>query len=299
LKAVKRLALLFCLLCVTTGLTSAADRRIAFERDNAVYTANLEATVVRKLADGVTPAISPDASRVVFATVEKSETPYTRRIAIVETTSGKVTILKDIPSDNSSQPSWSPNSEWIAFVFTTNGVFRLGKIKSDGTGFKLIRSTTLNDRSLYSPSWSRDGASFFCHDTTNLYRLALDGSLLAQWKIEQIVPNGAMSVDGRIDVSPDGQRLLLSVEMDEEHTRKGWDGPVPALWSFDLTTQHAVRLTSQNLFAWDGCWLDDANILFLSQRTDGKQVSIYRTNGTTLKRLIEDARRPSVSRTDR
>lgn len=75
-----------------------------------------------------------------------------------------------------------------------------------------------------------------------------------------------MSGDDRIDVSPDGKHLLLSVQMSEEHNRKDWDGPQPALWSFDLTTQKSVRLIPKKLFAWDGCWIDDTNILFLSQR---------------------------------
>src|SRR5437016_12735195 len=53
----------------------------------------------------------------------------------------------------------------------------------------------------------------------------------------KIVPKGDMSGDGRIDVSPDGKRLLLSIDMGEESGRKDWDGPLPALWSFDLESQ--------------------------------------------------------------
>jgi hypothetical protein len=52
-----------------------------------------------------------------------------------------------------------------------------------------------------------------------------------------------MSGDGRIDVSPDGKRLLLSIDMGEESGRKDWDGPLPALWAFDLQAQKATRLT--------------------------------------------------------
>jgi TolB protein len=35
-----------------------------------------------------------------------------------------------------------------------------------------------------------------------------------------------MSGDGRIDVSPDGKRLLLSIDTGEESGRKDWDGTV-------------------------------------------------------------------------
>jgi hypothetical protein len=46
-----------------------------------------------------------------------------------------------------------------------------------------------------------------------------------------------------------------------------------------------------------GCWIDDENILFLSRAAREKEDSIYRmsTDGKDLKRLISDARFPSVS----
>ena len=59
-----------------------ADQHIAFERNNAVYVANLDGTNEKKIADGIFPAISPDGTRVAFNTVEKtSETTYARHMA--------------------------------------------------------------------------------------------------------------------------------------------------------------------------------------------------------------------------
>jgi hypothetical protein len=49
-----------------------ADRHIAFERNNAVYVANLDGTNEKKMADGIFPAISPDGTRVAFNAVEKT-----------------------------------------------------------------------------------------------------------------------------------------------------------------------------------------------------------------------------------
>ena len=85
--------------------------------------------------------------------------------------------------------------------------------------------------------------------------------------------------------------------MNEEANRKDWNGPLPALWSFDLDSQRALRLTPSKLFALDGCWIDNDNILFLSQAAGEKEASIYRmsTNGKNLKRLIKNARFPTVS----
>jgi len=104
--------------------------------------------------------------------------------------------------------------------------------------------------------------------------------------------------DGALpEISPDGKRLLLSIDMGEESGRKDWDGPLPALWAFDLQSQKATRLTPKKLFGWDGVWLDNDNILFLSRAAGEKEDSIYRmsTDGKNLKRLFKNARFPSVS----
>jgi TolB protein len=295
---VKPFAFLFLLLLGAASAISADERRLAFERNDGVHIANPDVTVVRKLADGIFPAISPDAKRVAFTAVEKSGANYVRRIAITDIGSGKTEICQNIPSDNCYYATWSPDGNSIAFTFRSNGVWHLGRVKSDGSNFQFIKKGVPNQSTFYSPCWARDGLSIFCEDMTDIYRLNLDGSILAQWKIGKIVPNGAMSGDGRIDVSPDGRRLLLSVEMDESYDRKNWDGPVPALWVFDLDRQIAVRLTWNKLFAWDGCWLDNDNILFVSQAEGEKQAALYRmmANGKNLKELLKGARHPTVSR---
>jgi TolB protein len=275
-----------------------ADRHIAFERNNAVYIANLDGTNEKKIADGIFPSISPDGTRVAFNTVEKtSDTTYVRHIAVAEIETGKITFFKDVPSDNSYYPTWSADGKRVLFTLRQNEVWDLGLINTDGTGFRVLKKGNPKEITRYSPIWARDGQSIFCQDIRNIYRLGLDGTVIAKWTINKIIPNGDMSGDGRIDVSPDGKRLLLSIDMGEESNRKDWDGPLPALWSFDLDSQRSVRLTSRKLFGWDGCWIDNDNILFLSQAAGEKEASIYRMsiNGKNLKRLIKGARFPTVN----
>jgi TolB protein len=170
-------------------------------------------------------------------------------------------------------------------------------VNSDGTNFHVLKPGVQAEVTRYSPIWARDGQSVFCEDMSNIYQIGVDGTVRAQWKINKIVPNGDMSGDGRIDVSPDGKRLLLSIDMGEESGRKNWDGPLPALWMFDVQSQKATRLTPKKLFGWDGVWLDNDNILFLSRAAGENEGSIYRmsTDGKNLKRLIKNARFPSVS----
>jgi TolB protein len=108
-----------------------------------------------------------------------------------------------------------------------------------------------------------------------------------------------MSGDGRLDASPDGQKLLLGIDMGEEAHRKDWDGPLPALWTLDLASKKARRLTPKKLFGWDGCWGDDSTVLFLSQAVGEKTASLYKMSlpgGTLSKALAKDVRYPTVSR---
>ena len=293
----KKIIALALILVISTVAAFAGERRIAFERSDAIYVANLDGTAEKKVANGIFPAISPDGTCVASNTVEKSGTTYARYIAVVEIETGKTTVFKDVPSDNSYYPTWSPNGKRILFTLRVNELWDLGLINPDGTEFRVLKKGQRDKVTLYSPCWGRDNQSIFCEDMTNVYQIGLDGSVLGQWKIEKVIPNGDMSGDDRIDVSPDGKHLLLSIQMAEEHNRKDWDGPQPALWSFDLATQKSVRLTPKKLFAWDGCWIDDTNILFLSQPAGEKAASIYRlsTNGKDLKLLIKNARFPTVS----
>jgi TolB protein len=275
-----------------------ADRHIAFERNDAVYVANLDGTNEKTLADGIFPAISPDGTCVAFNTVEKtSDTTYARHMAVVEVATGKVSVFRDVPSENSYYPSWTADGKQILFTTRPHEVWDLVAINLDGTNFNVLKPGVQNEVTRYSPVRAPDGQSVFCEDMTNIYQIGLDGAIRAQWKISKIVPKGDMSGDGRIDVSPDGKRLLLSIDMGEESGRKDWDGPLPALWAFDLQSQEAIRLTPKKLFGWDGVWIDNDNILFLSRAAGEKDDSIYRmsTDGKNLKRLIKNTRFPSVS----
>jgi TolB protein len=281
------------------GLTAAgaADRQIAFERDRAVWTAKIDGSGAKKIADGIFPAISPDGTRVAFNTEEKNGDKWLRHIGVAEIASGKTSVFKDVPSENSYYPSWSPDGAQILFTLRSGDLWDLAVINADGSGFKVVKKAKPNEVTFYSPCWAADGKSIFCEDMTNIYRFGLDGAVLGQWKIDKIISHGDMSGDGRIAVSPNNKCVLLSIEMGEEPNRKDWDGPPPALWSFNLDTQKAVRLTPKTLFGWDGCWIDNDNILFLGQAVGEKSASLYRmrTDGKDRKLLLKDARLPSVN----
>ena len=295
--------LIVCAFFGANALAAGPPRRIAFVRGDNIWVVNLDGTGARKVTPGSAPNISPDGTRIVFDTVRQSAYEHAANgtrpethLAIVDLASAKLTILKDIPSEKAFDPVWSQDGKWIAFQSrhgSPQWVDDLAMIKDDGTGFKVIKqgSTPLVS-SFACQRWARDGQSIFCRDSGKLYRLGLDGTVLAQWEISKIVPFDSMG-GGNIDVSPDGGRLLLTVDY-----RKNDEAPPPSLWSFDLATQTAVRLpTPKELSVGEGCWSDNGDIL-LSTGSPDEPGAIYSMsiNGKNVKRLVENGRELSALR---
>ncbi len=295
------LRILVLLLCgVVIASAEDSPRKLAFERDRTVWVANLDGTGAKKVGTGIFPDLSPDGSKVTFNTEEQNgKTEWMRHIAVVDLASGQESVFKDVPSVNVMYPKWSPDGTQILFSIYDGKAWHLVTINADGTGFRYVRKGKEGEMTRSSPSWAPDGKSFFVQDMKNIYRVSLDGSDIAQWDIAKSIPNGEMSGEGRIEVSPDGQKLLLGIDMNEEAHRKDWDGPLPAVWTFDLASKKATRLTPKKLFGWDGCWVDNGSILFLSRAPGEKNDSIYRMalpGGAVSKALEKNATQPTVSR---
>ena len=291
--------IIFAALYFFTAAIVTASQMIAFERDDAVWIANLDGTGARKIAAGIFPVISPEGSRVAMTTNEKQGETYIRHIAVVDIASGALTTFNNVPSTNVYYPSWSPDGKRVLFTLRRDEVWDIASTAADGSDFRLIKKGEPNKVTFYSPCWARDGQSVFVEDMEFIYQFGLDGNQINRWKIEQIVPHGGMSGDCRLDSSPDGKQLLLSIEMADQHHRKDWDGPHPAIWSFDLASGKSKRITPSAMWAWDASWIDGNNIICLNQPAGEKEPSIYRVaiDGKNPKLLIKHARFPSVSTT--
>ena len=295
----RRLAICISLLLAIAAPAFGARRKIAFERGDNVWIANLDGSDAKKIAAGSLPNISPDATRLAFNTNEDSKTRPgpERHIAITDLASGKVTVLKDIPSDNCFGPVWSPDGNKIAFSIMAEKEWHLGIVNADGSGFRFVKNAALKNDAFGAPTWARDGKSIFCHDLDNIYQIDLDGNVLKKWELSKILTDASMNGNDRLSVSPDGKALLMDVDLGAEHERKNWDGPQPAIYKFDLATEKSTRVTGKNDFVWDPCWLTNEEFLCLIQKENEREPSLYRIpiTGKNPKLLAKHARTPSVS----
>jgi TolB protein len=277
----------------------AGQRKIAYEHRDNIFVADAGDTHQKKIATGALPEISPDGTRVAFNTEADAKTRPgpERHIAVADVATGKVTVLKDIPSDDCFGPVWSPDGSKLAFSIMADKEWQLGVVNADGTGFRFVKNTALKSDAFGAPEWARNGKSIFCHDLDNIYQIDLDGNVLKKWQLSKILTDASMNSGDRLSVSPDGKVLLMDVDCGSEHERKNWDGPQPAIEKFDVTGDKAVRVTGKDDFVWELFWLSNDEFLCIMQKENENEASIYRMSldGKNAKLLVKHARTPSAN----
>jgi TolB protein len=153
-------------------------RHLCFSRDGGVWIANLDGSGAHKIVTGDDPAIAPDGARIAYTETGKGGT---RHIAVIEVSSGKKVVFRDLPSDNAYGPVWSHDGQRILFNIFTENHWRLGLIAVDGSGFQFVPAPPGVTQDLFSPAWADDN-NIFGQDLTNIYQVDLSGKTLAQWK---------------------------------------------------------------------------------------------------------------------
>ena len=175
--------------------------------------------------------------------------------------------------------------------------WQIGIVKSDGSGFRFLKKAGPNRNSFWSMSWAPGDRSFFCQDLKYLYQFALDGQLIKQWDIEKLTGGCSMGSGNRIEVSPNGRHIIFDADLNEESTRKDWDGPPPGIFLLDLESGSATRVIGKHDFVWEPFWLSNDEFLCIMQKENENEPSIYRISldGKNPKLVVKHARTPSAS----
>ncbi|HEV8329907.1 MAG TPA: amidohydrolase family protein [Steroidobacteraceae bacterium] len=150
---------------------------------------------------------SPEGSHLVFDLLGDLYT--------LDAAGGRATaITRGLGFD--TQPTYSPDGQWIAFVSDRSGAENLWAIRPDGSGAKQI-SFGDDDTVLSSPAWTPDGKALYVSrfrwslNNYELWRYDLDGAetLVVPIKSAEQGRDAAVSSLGAV-VTPDGRSIYFA-----------------------------------------------------------------------------------------
>lgn len=98
------------------------------------------------------PTLSPDATKIAFVTDRDADTdnPGDTEIYVIDVDGGN---LRRVTNDDATDtnPTWSPDGQWIAFASDRDGDFEIYIVQSDGKGLRQLTDNTASDS---EPAWS-------------------------------------------------------------------------------------------------------------------------------------------------
>jgi len=166
----------------------------------------------------LTPAISPDGSRLVFgkAFVERVET---WRLPLGDAAAARASpLLTSTHSD--MNPSYSPDGRFIAFHSTRSGASEIWVVNRDGTNPRRLTST--NARTTATPRWSPDGGWIVYESTepgqSEVYTIRSNGG-----------PAQRLTFDAATDAIPNWSRDGRTIYFCSNRTRRFEIWKMPAL----------------------------------------------------------------------
>jgi Tol biopolymer transport system component len=171
--------------------------------DAEIYVVNSNGTGANRLTTqpgaDVSPAWSPDGSRIAFA----SERDGNFEIYVMNANGTNPVRLTNVGAAD-SRPAWSPDGSRIAFVSERDGNAEIYVMNADGTSPMRLTSHSASDG---DPAWSANGNRIaFVSDrdgNAEVYVMAADGSGLSRL-------TAFSQPDAQPVWSPDGTRIAFS-----------------------------------------------------------------------------------------
>ena len=252
------LLLLGCGLLLPAPLSAAAKSEeapspVIFSRNGAILLTDTAGTKPEKLCSGYDPEISPDGKYAAYTA--SNEKDGGRKIALFDLGKKKTTVPKSIPGTNSYGPRWSPDGKALIFNYWVEkkSEWGIGRYTPGDGKFTHLAPELPG---VYSPFWSADGASVYCQDLENLYRIDMkDGKIGEMRRLSEVIGDAMPSSGIHFSVSPDGSKWLFDGEVEDTGGwQKSGDGLTGAIFLFLPGEGTTRRITSDRISALSPSW---------------------------------------------
>ena len=189
-----------------------------------IHVMNADGSGVTRLTDSeatdVSPAWSPDGSRIAFASDRdasdlRDDDLFGTQIYVMNADGSGVTRLTGVSEASDIFPAWSPDGSRIAFASDRDDSERVNSdiyvMSADGSGVTRLTGGVAGET--ITPAWSPDGSTIAFTsdrdggDRSNIYVMNADGSGVTRL-------TGSESDDGFPAWSPDGSRIAFMSDRD-------------------------------------------------------------------------------------
>lgn len=267
---------------------------LAYQNDNIIYVLNFKDKKELHLMEGADPAISPDGLKLAYTKSNGSGRNDFKRFIVVVDLNTKVETELKIFNNNYYGASWSPNSKYIAFnIWVTPPKWQIGTINLENSEVKIFN--TNSKLGIYKPTWSADGRNIIAHDLSKIFRYDLSGKSLDSISVQSTFGDKYYTTSNtKFLYTSDNKIIIFNCGTNE--FMEGVDGPVEAIFAYNIKTKKTFRLSPQNMYASDPEIESDGSVIFSGTKENEKSTNIYRfdflRNQLTL--IIENGRRPTT-----
>ena len=225
-------------------------------------------------------ACSPDGKRIAFEYFHP-ERPANPQLWLMPSDGGFSAAEPIVDDMNfNGGPSWSPDSQWIAYV--KHYPTKKADARTSSQVFKInvrtrlvVQLTSLPEFSVVggTTSWSKDGWIAFRWNG-DIYRVSEKGG---EAELIAAVRSGSLSVEpSNLSWAPDGKRIAFVAD-DSRAEHQG----ISSIWIFDLEGKALQRITEGHM-DWFPSWRDNDSLVF-GRMFSTKKGAIFSMNIRTRK----------------